>query len=416
MGITNLLSTTTRVEAPFIMVKIGKYTFGAYQKSSSKVSRWVTKSSVNFPNFMEDLSVVKVNGTVNTYTIKMVYTIRDGDDPNLLEKVFSSVSGTRRIYISYGDYNSPTFIYKEEAAIITNVVSSMDMKASSITYTLNCTSEALSLTAGAWNFAARYAKPSDVIKELLYNPKYGILDVFYGMRDKEQVLLKGLIASDDRRVRIEAKTNIQIFDYLNYLVSCMSTISDPPLSIIKKNRYVLCVYDDINGLFGGPYFKVTKVAKNIQVNNSLDLYEIDVGYPGTNVVTSFSIDNNETWAILYDYSKKVDQADYTYRIDNKGQVESLYSPMLSNSKELMKTTEADKTWWTQVTQYPIKATLTIKGLLRPAILMSYVKVNVYFYGKKHIASGVYIITRQQDNVNKNGYSTTLTLTRVQEDS
>lgn len=55
--------------------------------------------------------------------------------------------------------------------------------------------------------------------------------------------------------------------------------------------------------------------------------------------------------------------------------------------------ETDKTWWTQVTQYPIKATLQLKGLLRSAMLMTYVKVNVYFYGQKHISSGTYIVTK-----------------------
>lgn len=39
-----------------------------------------------------------------------------------------------------------------------------------------------------------------------------------------------------------------------------------------------------------------------------------------------------------------------------------------------------KSWWTQVTQFPIQATLVIKGLLRPAILMTYVRLNVVFYG------------------------------------
>ena len=78
----------------------------------------------------------------------------------------------------------------------------------------------------------------------------------------------------------------------------------------------------------------------------------------------------------------------------------------------MKTTQADKTWWTTVTQYPINATVTIKGLLRPATLMSYVNLGVYFYGKKHTASGIYIITKQQDTINESGCQTTLSLTRV----
>lgn len=63
-------------------------------------------------------------------------------------------------------------------------------------------------------------------------------------------------------------------------------------------------------------------------------------------------------------------------------------------------------------QFPISATLTIKGLLKPAILMTYVKVNVLFYGRPHTASGLYIITKQTDTVDSNGYKTMLNLTRI----
>lgn len=65
-----------------------------------------------------------------------------------------------------------------------------------------------------------------------------------------------------------------------------------------------------------------------------------------------------------------------------------------------------------MTQYPITVTVTLKGLLRPAILMTYVKLNVLFYGRSHIASGVYIITKQTDSIDGSGYKTTLNLTRI----
>ena len=65
-----------------------------------------------------------------------------------------------------------------------------------------------------------------------------------------------------------------------------------------------------------------------------------------------------------------------------------------------------------MTEFPVTATLTIKGLMRPSILMSKVRINSYFYGNKHISSGLYIITRQEDSVSSSGYRTTLTLTRI----
>ena len=68
-----------------------------------------------------------------------------------------------------------------------------------------------------------------------------------------------------------------------------------------------------------------------------------------------------------------------------------------------------------MTQYPIKASITLRGLLRPAILMQNIKLNVYFYGRKHVSSGVYIITTQKDSISKNGYSTTLDLIKIAQD-
>ena len=62
--------------------------------------------------------------------------------------------------------------------------------------------------------------------------------------------------------------------------------------------------------------------------------------------------------------------------------------------------------------YPITATLKIKGLIKPAILMSYVYIDARFFGKQHYASGYYIITKQTDNIDSTGYRTTLSLLKV----
>ena len=65
-------------------------------------------------------------------------------------------------------------------------------------------------------------------------------------------------------------------------------------------------------------------------------------------------------------------------------------------------------------QYSISASITVKGLLRPALLMQYIKLNVLFYGQKHNTSGIYAITKQVDQVDINGYRTTLSLLRIPE--
>ncbi|MBO7697158.1 MAG: hypothetical protein J6Y28_04550 [Acholeplasmatales bacterium] len=65
-----------------------------------------------------------------------------------------------------------------------------------------------------------------------------------------------------------------------------------------------------------------------------------------------------------------------------------------------------------MTEFPISATLVIKGLVRSAMLMTYLRVNSYFFGKKHISSGLYVITKQEDKIDSQGYRTILSLTRI----
>lgn len=407
----NLLSVNTFVEAPFIIVKIGDYTFGAYKKSQQPDNNGI-KYTVTYPNYVESINITKINGAINTYTLSMVYPISKGDDPNLLEKVFSSVSGSRKIVLSYGDWSSPSFIYKDEEAIITNIKSNVDFAGGKIKYTLECVSSSLALKANNYDFPKRTAKPSDVLFEILYNQQYHLLDIFKGMLDKNLVRQKGLIATDDKAVTIPAKQSINIIDYLNFLVNCMESTTNTSNSSLNDSKYFLYIVDDVKNEFGGPYFSVKKVVTKISKTNSLDVYDIDVGYPGDNLVTNFSIDNNETWSILYDFSEKIEQQNYIYRINNEGQYESIYSPNILSSNPLKTMTPAQRNWWTQVTSFPITATLTLKGLLRPTMLMTYLRIHCYFYGAEYIASGTYIITKQQDSISSNGYSTTLSLTRI----
>lgn len=411
---SSIVSAQNRVESPFIIVKIGKYTFGACSDMSSR-QRMEQVLKVTYPNYMQAINIVKVNGAVNTYNLRMEYGITEVDDPNMLEKVFSSVSKSREIQLSYGDWNAPAFIYKEETAIITKVASNVDFNNSKIIYTVTCVSSALSLKAGNFSFGARTAKPSDVLIELLKNEAYGLSTIFTGMRNITQVGLNSLIARDDKKVKIEAKDSINILDYIAYLVNCMVDQNDSGKTL-KKANYFWAVYDDINNEFGGTYFKVVKVTAGTQYNISYSTYEVDIGYPSGSYVSSFTVNSDNTWSILYDYSKEIQQPQYSYSINKNGDIVSIESPAITRSSTYLKTTEADKTWWTQMTQFPITAKLVIKGLLRPTLLMTYIKVNTYFFGHKHVSSGLYIITRQEDCIDSSGYKTTLSLTRISGDT
>lgn len=411
MATIRLNSVPTLVESPFIIVTIGKYTLGSYTGNKTTTSLGML-AQVNFPNFVNSLNITKVNGTVNTYTIGIVYQIAPGDDPNLIDKIFSSVSATRRLSLSYGDWRNPASIYKEETALITNVTSSLDMSASRITYTVQCVSDALSLAGAIYDFPAREAKPSDIIKEMIKDVSYGLLSVFKGMVDFQRVLTNGLIASNDKKVKIEARQNMNIIEYLNFLVGAMTPVdSKSKDTIIQSGNYFLAIHDDITNALGGTYFEVKEVKADTKVSN-YDVYEVDVGYPGDNFVTQFSLTNNQQYTILYDYAGKIEQTKYIYSIDNNGQLTTQYAPSIARSKSLQKVTEQNKNWWTKVTQFPIEATLTIKGLTRPSILMSQVRINTVMYGQKHISSGLYIITKHQDKLDSNGYTTTLTLLRI----
>lgn len=407
----DLISTDNFIEAPFVIVKIGDYTFGNY---TGKINKSVlgTTLKVTYPNFMKGITVSKINGQVNTYTVNMTYAITENDDPNMLEKVFSSVKNSREMTLTYGDWNSPSNIYREETALITSVKSNVSMSASKIEYTISGVSNTLTLNSALYDFPERYAKPSDVIRELLYNSSYGLNKIFTGMINKSQVNNNNLIASDDKQVRIPARSSTSTLDYISFLVENMSSTNTKKNSEVTDSIYQMCIMDDSINEFGGPYFKVKKVSTSVSRSDETNAWEVDVGYPGKNFVTNFEINNDESWSILYDYKDKIDQSSYAYLINNEGELIVQDSPSLMRSRKKKIVTERNRTWWTQMTQFPITAKLTMKGLVRPTLIMDYVKLNVLFYGQKHISSGIYVITQQEDTINSSGYRTTLTLLRV----
>lgn len=402
----SLFTSSSHVETPFIIVKIGNYTFGHCGKPDKE--KLTSTFNIDYPNYMESLNITKINGAVNTYVLTMTYAITESDDPNRLEKVFSSISNTRSLKLSYGDWSAPSFIYKEEEAIITKLSTRVNMQNSTIQYTINCTSNALSLTATSHSFSAKFAKPSNEIKRLLSDKNLGLTNIFTGMKNTD---FSNFIDSSDKEVQLEAKPSIGILDYISYLVSCMVWLGESSPDL-KTSCYFWSVYDDISNKYGGTYFKVTRVAANVSTSLSYNTYEVDVGYPTDANIMDFSINNDDSWSLLYNYSSDVSMPKYSYSIDSDGNLVQKHCSLASTSKSTYTTNEATRNWWSLVTQFPITATLVIKGLLRPAMLMSYIKVNTYFYGHKHISSGLYIITKQVDDIRGTGYRTTLSLTRV----
>lgn len=397
----NLLATPNYVQTPIIQVTIGEHTFGVYDKDKKGYQR--------YPNYIQSLEISKINGQVNSYTLVLNYPVNQYSDPNFFEKVFSSVSKSRKIEFTYGDASSPKFLYRKESAIITRVRSNFQLESSVIVYTISAISQCALGLSGSYSFPSGNKKPSDEIFRILQDPYYGLQDLFTGMRNISKVKMSGIIPTNDVAKKIEKKDNISVIDYLQYLVSLMT-----PKAGDKKfgSIYILSFVDDLTEEFDGPYFKITQVDAKIE---HPEAFQLDIGYPGSNYVFNFNVDNDENYSIYYDYQKKLHPQEYVSRINADGDYEEVYAPVLSSNNAGHSTGEDDKTWWAKVTQYPIKASVTIKGLLRPAVLMTYIRLNIIMFGKKHINSGLYIITKQVDKVDGNGYQTTLNMTKVSGD-
>lgn len=399
----NLISSTSLVQVPQVIVKIGDYEFGSYTKINNHAQ---------YPNYVQSLSVVKINGQVNKYTLNLSYLMTEYNDPNYFEAVFSSVSSTRKIEFTYGDCAQKNFMYKNEEAIITGVSSNFSADGAKIDYIVSAVSAGSLAASGVYNFPARFAKPSDVLYDLLKdNGRYGLQDLFTGMRSINLCKQKKLIPTDDMAVQLEGKTNTSILDYIQYLVDNMSS-SVPKGDIAKDIFYVIKYIDDTTDVFQGSYFQIVKVDANIK---HPEAYQIDYGYPGNNLIRDLRIEKSENYSIYYDYQKKLHPLEYVSRINDVGEYEEVYAPILSSGNDRYYTRDVDRTWWSKVSQFPLKASVTVKGLLRPALLMSYLRLNIVFFGKKHIYSGLYIITKQQDTVSDSGFSTSLDMVKIAED-
>lgn len=331
----SLLSSPARIQTPWIKVQIGRYIFGVFSRRDRTLmnngGQFYSGYDVQYPNYIQGLSIIKINGQVNQYTLKISYPITDKDDPNFFEKVFSSVSKTRKITFSYGDMSTPSYIYKDEEAIITNVQQSFALESSRIDYTVSAVSGSALAKAGNFTFIfSQPRKPSDVIKEIFKNNSYGLRNLFTGMSDAN---IDQLIASDDKAVQLDPKTNIGLIDYITYLVSCMIPSSTTTRSV-SDNIYILTIHDDTGAYdslyddyddrtsidkgkdkLSGPYFKVTKTS---YLTEQSDAYEVDIGFNTATIVKSFQIENNENYSMLYDYSGEQYPESYVRRIDENG--------------------------------------------------------------------------------------------------
>ena len=384
-----LTSYPNFVEAPYIEISFNGIVIGGYGNTGDK-----------YPNYITSLSVQKINGKINTYNISIAYQVRAGEDPNFLDSLLSKVGYTNPLKIRYGDSSSPSLMFKEESAVVTDVKYNEDVASSLINYQITAISSIVSANNLYFTYGTLKSKPSTVIHKLLYSSSNTqLLDAFPAMKNKTLVSSKNLIPNNDMEVTIGGMSDVSPLTYLGHLVSCMTNSND------SDSSYFLSYIDDYTN---GSYFKITEVSKNN--NTGIDLYTIDVGYPGDNFVTDFQLCDNIYWPLVYEYNEKIPK--YQYGIDDNGNVLSTKSNPLYSDNKYLNDSIINTNWWKSITEFPISAKITLKGLTVPVLLMTYIRINTMFYGQKDMASGLYVVTDQTDNLSANGYTTTLTLLRV----
>ena len=384
-----LSSSPTWVEAPWFGVYIGDFFIGDLTRGRS-------------PNYIERLTVDKLNGRVNQYTITIVHQIASGDNPNFIDELIGK-NGYDKIIITYGDQNIGSF--RDEEAIITDVKQTFNFSSSQITYTISATSNAIAVTSAKYNYPTITEKPSDMIMDLLYGEANSdLLKAFPGMADQSKVLENKLIPDDDLEVEIESMNDVNVLMYLNSLVSAMISKTNKQVTgDLNDSVYMLSYHDADDKIPDGSYFRITKIGSGmVDLKNQL-YYEVDVGYdPGDSFVYDFALDNSYGWAAAYS-GGAVDPTNYNYGFENNGDL--VRAGGVTNTN-----------WWTQVTNYPLTASLTVKGLLSPLMLMTYIKINHVYYGSKRMTSGMYTVIGQTDTLGKDGFKTTLKLLRVAGDN
>lgn len=389
--------TNTWIEAPFIEIEIGGVKLGTYNVAD----RYDT-----YPNYVKSIDIKKTNGTLNEYTINLIHQVAPGDNPNYIAELLSK-TGYNTFKIKYGDANYGKYYYESEA-LLTSVKTSFALGSNQISYTLTASSLSYITASTKLDFNSFTDKPSNIIINLIKDKNLALSDYFTGMINTEKVLQYGLIPTNDKIVDIASQSGITVVNYLKYLVSLMV---DENEDVADKSSYYLAINDELDERFSGNTFRIKEViADSNELTIDSDLYEVNLGYPDSSLVFDFSVNTNYEWAAVYNISSNI--TTYQYDIDNYGSTYStrrlgLSKPNLSNSEFTI-----DSNLWKTLTRFPLTATLTTKELLAPMLLLSYIKINNYYYGNKRITSGLYIVTGQEDSVSSSGCRTKLTLTRV----
>lgn len=204
------------VQAPFVELDFGNgIIIGSYMASEDA-----------FPNHVARMSVEKVNGEINQYSFSIIHQIRPGEDPNVMDKMLSSLRYDK-FTIRYGDA-AARYLYKDDNAVLTSVVMDRDYVSSSISYTLYATSACKFIDSYKLDFPAVFDKPSNQILKLLYEDTRTsklMQEAFPGMVNRSEVESKNYIPTGDHAIYLSAQNAVSPLERLNYLVTAMSMAS-----------------------------------------------------------------------------------------------------------------------------------------------------------------------------------------------
>ena len=393
---TLLNSYPTLVEAPTILLDFNGVLVGGYGNRGDR-----------YPNYINSLTVRKINGRINNYSISLTYQIRPGEDPNYIDKLIARTGYRNPLKIIYGDSASGG-LYREESAVIVDARHNESIADYRINYTIQAISSIGVATTGLTSYPAKTDKPSNAIYDMLYGngeSSNALLSMFPGMQNRTLVAANNLIPTTDASVQLSGMSNVSPLSYLTYSVASMQNAADP------KTSYFLTYADDAYNRFGGAYFKITEVNKS-NVPTSSATYSLVVNYPTDNNILSFNLNTNEYWSMVFENTNKLET--WEYGIDDNGQITANKINLLYRSDDFGKSELINSKWWNEVTEYPISAKVTLKGLTAPVMLMTYIDVDVRFYGQQDMTSGLYVVTEQVDNISGSGCTTELTLLRVSE--
>ena len=410
-------------QAPVVYVEIMGVTFGLHDITDDQLDittimqRPVTPNSlVKYPNLVTNLKVDKiVSGEINKYTLEIKYLPQDGEDPSYIDKLLSAnrTQNNSMITIAYGDGSLDGFNFRKYEAMVVGYKMKVDFSTACMTYTINAMSIASSYEITGPNgnimqhsFVDRTnVRVSDIIKEIYYDPTYGLQLVFPGGIYIDGAHINEWDPKNPPDILLEESTisggKMTPFQYLKSLVPRMIA-SD--IGIEESTGFLYSIDDG----YRNQSFHIDRV---LDSNGKTYADEIVIGTEGS-VVIDYEVTTDMSLGIAIDYGKNKDPNAFTsYFVNSENEEVELdtYGSIKTDSTD---DALVDKKWWDMVSSIPYGLRLVVRAMKRQIPLMTPIKVTILIKGRLYFLSGIYMVVKVNDEVNGNGYTTEMELLRT----